>query len=87
MKKALSPEIKDAILHLADNDGLESLYVLMRKLIINMERNVLNTDLNEKSFSHLAVEKAKLDGARLLEARLKAEIATLKGEKKHGRQQ
>lgn len=78
---------KSEILHLAENEGLPSLFLLITKLIGNMERDVLNMDLNEKSFAHLAIQKAKLDGAKLLEARLKAEIANLKGDKKHGRQQ
>jgi hypothetical protein len=77
----LSDEKLDDLRDILDSDGMKVIFSVVEALVHNMERDVLNVDINTHSFSQLAVTKAKCDGAKLLQKRLVEEINKLKGDK------
>lgn len=75
MKQQQSKAKIETAINSVTNDGFKAVYSLLDEIVIRMEKDVLDMDLNARSFAHLGVAKSKYDGAKLIVNRFKRTIS------------
>lgn len=76
IKGASVEDLKGIISH----DGVKAILSLLDAMASNKEKEVLTSNLNNESFSNIAIKLAKAQASREILNKLSAELDKLKGE-------